>query len=149
MPRACALGPVLRACSFRAVRSPPDAARPPAPPTRPCLRPWQERVSTLRADVQAGPAVQEPASTTASRPASTPNALPPPQARRPAQAQQESTAAPAPPPPPEHEYLDDCPAIYLTSLGGDDEAPPMWEPPPAPWGASLAGLPTWDDVQLQ
>ena len=121
---------------------------PPAPPTCPSLRPWQERVSTLRADVQAGPAVQEPASTTASRPASTPNALPPPQARRPAQAQQESTAAPAPPPPPD-EYLDDCPAIYLTSLGGDDEAPPMWEPPPAPWGASLAGLPTWDDVQLQ
>ena len=131
-------------CALRPMPHP----TPPAPPTCPSLRPWQERVSTLRADVQAGPAVQEPASTTASRPASTPNALPPPQARRPAQAQQESTAAPAPPPPPD-EYLDDCPAIYLTSLGGDDEAPPMWEPPPAPWGASLAGLPTWDDVQLQ
>ena len=122
--------------------------RPPAPPNRPVLRPWQERVSTLRADVQAGPAVHEPASTASSRPASTPNALPPPQ------PQKESTGAPAPrkeqeAPPPPQELIDDCPAIYLTSLGGDSDAPPLWEPPPAPWGASLAGLPTWDDVQLQ
>ena len=93
--------------------------------------------------------MQEPSSTPASRPASTAKARPPPP-----QPHKEEAAAPAPrprqeAPPPADEFIDDCPPIYLTSLGGGDGATPMWEPPPAPWGASVAGLPSWDDVQLQ
>ena len=107
---------------------------------------WQDRVVTARATLHAEPAVLELA-----RPASTSNALPPPQMRRPVSKESAPGKKQDPPRISPLPLQDDCPAIYLTALGGDDDSVPTWEPPPAPWGASaqLPGLPTWDDVQLQ
>jgi len=110
------------------------------------FRNFKDRVVTARATLHAEPAVLELA-----RPASTSNALPPPQMRRPVSKESAPGKKQDPPRIPPLPLQDDCPAIYLTALGGDDDSVPTWEPPPAPWGASaqLPGLPTWDDVQLQ